>query len=947
MAERFNGTSPQDRRRYGSDQRGVRAVRRGAWYLDRVQQSASDKQKALDMFLQRAKTITETKPSDGLGNQNLPAFKHKQEIVDVISNYKATLVSGETGSGKSTQVPQFLLEAGYDFVIMLVPRRVIANGLHDRLIDELTPHIGEEKASQTVGIVHGERTERSLENKILTMTPETFMRMASQLKDTYQEQQVAVIADEIHESNLYMDVATAIAARVVDEVDDWRLVASSATPNLDTLRAMMSDLNGGVLPQISIEGRPFNVEMHDAADERPAEVYARLGADHQKAMIFTSGKKEIDAIIKDARMCLDKQSDGGSHRVVFRKLHAELTEAELGHINDDVADGQRVVIVSTPVGMSGITIPDVSCVITDGMIKRSELDENSAEGLRLQYLSRAEIMQEFGRAGRTTSGSVAVLAKPTFVEESRKIARGGVVRTEQLPFKAFDDSDREDFGPAEIYQSNLSGVALTSTTSGNHFTDLAPFLPNQVEPSKIAEAIKVLQRLDALDENEEVTSTGRFMDQFPVRPELARSLAESMERGRSLRQLGRMALVCAGLSVGGVQEYTKNSEKRWQTLLRPTTRDDAIAQLDIMARGIPREERDLVSFVRTYDLNYKRTKQAQKTAKKILGVQGIRMLNIDFGTPTRDEEQELRTDLTSGMIDYTYRRMPKQGRVQPYANILGERNPTERLISDRSITKPENEYIAGFPRWYEMQIRGKEPKINQILSETFPVDPEDVGRYASERGLLEKHVRGSRINDGRAEEIYQEQFGNLYVGREQSGVLHESIPKQSQDELVDYVFRRKGFAQKALREVADGVDYYSQRIPSDVYYNHLLVDQNETLRHSDIDEMIVQAAQFTRIAHEIDARLADYIYRNKISIGRYFMEESLAYFHTIAPDVIEVNGRTETLHYENGRPYLTVHPSRIEQYVGAELFLPGGQEVYLRLTTEKDQFIRTSELVHD
>ena len=230
MAERRNGMAPYSRRKHGSEQRGVMPVPRSLHGLDALRQSKKDRDQMLEAARLRASFSRQEFEDTGLGNRDLPVHKHKQEIVSLVEQYKAIILGGPTGSGKSTQVPQYLMEAGYR-TYMLVPRRIIADGLYDRLIEELTPHLGEEEARAAVGIAHGERSEHSDASRITIMTPNTFARMADDVRQRYGNEKVAVISDEIHEANLYTEVATGIAAQAVDELENWRLIAASATHN--------------------------------------------------------------------------------------------------------------------------------------------------------------------------------------------------------------------------------------------------------------------------------------------------------------------------------------------------------------------------------------------------------------------------------------------------------------------------------------------------------------------------------------------------------------------------------------------------------------------------------------------------------------------------------------------------------------------------------------------
>lgn len=633
MAERRNGAFPFGKNKHGTNQRGVVAVPRGPRNLDYLRQSREDKSKLVEAH--RLKHEAASRKEAGYGNKNLPVYKHKQEIISLIDSYKAVILGGPTGSGKSTQVPQYLLEAGYEKIYMLVPRRIIADGLYDRLIDELSEHLGEDEARKVVGVAHGERSEHSDDSRIVVMTPNTFARMEAEIRVQHGTDKVAIISDEIHEANIYTEVATGIAAQAVDELDNWRLIASSATHNENALKPSFSEINKGFVPTVNIEGRPFNVDTYEAPNESPMQVYARMGEEHLKSMIFTSGKNEIDHIIEETKKTLEMNEPGSSEKVLFRKLHGELNDIELSHINDSIPDGYRLVIVSSPAGMSGITIPGVTFVVTDGSINRSELDDDNVSGLTRRYLSRAEITQQAGRAGRDVAGGVAVLASPTAVNEDRIKARGNEVEFEQMPFLSYNA--RDEFGPAEIYNSNLSQVVLTVASVDRNFSQINEYLPHQVASSEIIKAEETLARLGALDDEDRITELGRTMSEFQVRPELSRGVAEAKTQHRTLQQLTRIAYIAAALETGGVQDFSKDSTDEWKQLLRPTTNDDVIAQLDLVTTQTPHELVAYTEFLTDHDLSYKRMVRSKKLLRRcfILWVFDLIMLCLHHQLRTR------------------------------------------------------------------------------------------------------------------------------------------------------------------------------------------------------------------------------------------------------------------------------------------------------------------------
>ena len=941
MAERRNGMAPYSRRKHGSEQRGVMPVPRSLHGLDALRQSKKDRDQMLEAARLRASFSRQEFEDTGLGNRDLPVHKHKQEIVSLVEQYKAIILGGPTGSGKSTQVPQYLMEAGYR-TYMLVPRRIIADGLYDRLIEELTPHLGEEEARAAVGIAHGERSEHSDASRITIMTPNTFARMADDVRQRYGNEKVAVISDEIHEANLYTEVATGIAAQAVDELENWRLIAASATHNAASLKNVFCEINGGVAPSIDIEGRPFDLDIQESPEESPMQVYARMGQDHQRSMIFTSGKEEIEYIIESTKKALEAEEPGSSRNVVFRRLHGELTDIEMRHIDDPVAEDQRLVIVSSPAGMSGITISGVTLAITDGTINRSELDDDSVSGLTRRYLAKAEVIQQMGRAGRDVAGGIGVLAKPTAVAEDRMRARGKEVEVEQMPYKPLDE--RDDFGPPEIYHSILSSVVLTVADLERSFTDINSYIPNPVQLSAIIKAEESLSRIGALDDYDKIMPIGRQMSKMPIRPELSRGVVEAVRQDRSLQQKARIALIAAAIDAGGVQDFRGKRNKEWKKLLRPTTKDDFMAQLDLMLTETPQEEGPYTAFLAEYDLGYQRMKRARKSARKILHTLGIRRPNTTIMSPRPDEEQELRRDLTAGMIDFIYEKTKVVNKRQHYQNIHSDPEGTQRFISDRSLVdQKSHQYVAGFPRWYETALKTGGRQRHHIIESLMPADPDVVGEFAAENQLLGRTDIQPFYNGEQVLERYQPAFGSIAVGQCVTDALYETIPQKSQNLLVHHVLQQPGQAQKALREVVNELDYYRRRLPIGELAHYLRDDAPALLTKDMIDRLVRDAATKTRSAYVVDQAIARYIFKNNVGIERYFDEETRHTLIEQVPDEITIEGRVLRVHYNNGEPYIIGSHAEILQCIaGRELVLPGGRQVLVQITDPERGKIRVS-----
>lgn len=938
MAERQNGKSSFTRRTHGSERRGVFSVPKFNYYVAKQEQSARDKARLFEKIRERNERLAE---KSDLGNKELPAYRHKQEILANVESYKAVILGGATGSGKSTQVPQYLYEAGYEKTYVLVPRRVIADGLGERIREEVGSQLPDVDPDKLVGIVHGERAELDdEENRIVVMTPNTYNRMEASIREKYGDKKVAIISDEIHEANLYTEIATGVAAMSVRDHDQWRLIAASATHNADTLRPSFQELNDGYVPVVTIEGRPFNVELQEASALNTMQAYARLGKDHEKAMIFTSGKREIDHIITETIAELEREEKGSSSTVVFRKLHGELSEVELAHIDDPIPEGYRLVVVASPAGMSGITIPGTTLVVTDGTINRQELDEDGIPGLKRRYLSKAEITQQIGRAGRDVPNGIGILAMPTSILDDAARQRGAQIEAPEMPFLPFEE--RDEHAPPEIYHSILSRVVLSVASLDKSFSDINPYIPHSVQPSAIINAEESLYRLGALDAFDKITETGRVMDQYPITPELSRGFYELVKNRRPLQQLARAAFIIGALEAGGLQDFSEQNGAHWKRLVRSTTSDDFIAQLDLMIalEDAERAEEPLFGFMDKFDLHPKYVERAQKVSRKVLQTLKISPQNIVVTPPLPDEETQLRNDLTAGMIDLVHQEVGKSFRKVTYRNIHGDESSTKRLISSRSVARPKHgQLVAGFPRWYEKRRRGKEPQRFDIVEMTLLVDPEVVGAYALANNLAVGRPIAPVFNGDRVEEREVLTFGGIQVGKPFTSARREVIPEASQKALVRRSLENPGEAQRALRDIAEEMEWYEQHTPAHILSQYQKHPMPALITKEYIRELITKYASTTRSLSDIDNRLAHHIYSKNITINRFYDDEVRRLLRSASPETIHIDGKDVAVLYELGQPYIT-NPNEITVF--ENIYLPDGREVLAQRILPDGSKVRVS-----
>ena len=934
--------------RHGSSQRGVRPTPRRTRTWDESRAQAEDDKRAL---LDHMKLEEIKRRYNVFGNKNLPAIHEKASIISMVGQNKASIIEGDTGSGKSTQGLQFLYEAGYH-VISLVPRKIIADGLHDRVVEEMAEHLGLEEATKAVGVQHGDRTEVHDENRIQIMTPNTFIRMEADLREKYRDEKVVIISDEIHEANLYTELATGVAAQAVDQLDSWRLVAMSATQNKASLEKSFSSINGGgEVPSVAIEGRPFAVKIHERPEDSVYETYASFGEQHEKAMIFTSGKNEIQHIIDETIKTLEDVEPGSSAKVEFRVLHGDLSPTERRHINDPVPEGKRLVIVSSPAGMSGITIPGVTCVISDGTINRSEIDEDEVSGLTRRYLSQAEVIQQMGRAGRDVDGGVGYVVKPTVIHEDYLREQGRDIEAASMPFKSM--KERDPFGPPEIYNSQLGQSALAIAALDRSFYDINEYLPHPVERSGIISAQQGLHRMGAMaphEGNEDfvISDIGREMSKFSMRPELSRGIVEAQRQKRSALQMARVAYMAAALEAGGVQDFSKDSGDAWKKLVSETADDDWMAQYDILMSLPSHDDKNIdEKFLAQHDLHYRRTQRALEVARKALKVIGIRRENLVMTPPNQVEKTEILRDMTAGMTDFVYEKTHMFNKRMRYRNIHGGPGSTERYISDRSVTSQhEHEYVMGFPRWFMRQRSRVKQDIVELLA---PVDTAVVGYFARKHDVYDRVPAAPRMDGSVVKDYYQPVFGSLRIGAPEIGSVGDEISPVAQELLVERALNHQRRTQVALREVASELNWLTRAIPAHTLELYKKPNSGGWLTHANIDAQVRRYAKVTNSEHELDRKLGEYLYHAKVGIDRYFTEESYEYLKSLAPhEKTASDGSVFAVQYATpDQPYVimtrTEHRDLLKH---TDMRLPDGREILVKVQSPDEQisYISASQL---
>lgn len=412
-------------------------------------------------------------------NKCLPIFYRREEIINAVNKNDIVIITAETGSGKSTQVPQYLYSQGYD-VIVTEPRRIAAVSLANRVSEELGNR-------EVVAYHTAFESTRTSNTKILFCTDG--LQMAKGIDCKMAENTVLVI-DEVHEWNLNIETLIAWIKMFKQNGSKLKVVLMSATLDQERLAYFYSDVAN--VKSINVENKNFNVENTYLDAEKFISSIAYAVNSGQNVLAFVQGKKEIADTI-------DELSNLDLNAVIL-PMHGELEISEQNKCFEIYSLPK--VVVATNIAQTSITISDIDVVIDLGLEKRVECIDG-IEGLFEHNISKADCIQRAGRAGRTKNGEYFLCSN--------------------YPYEF-----RSEFSEPEIERLILDKVVLKLASIGIDAEKLEFF--HQPSMQAIVEAKKTLTLLGAL-ENNQITDMGNDMVRIPVSVRFSRMLIEANKLG--------------------------------------------------------------------------------------------------------------------------------------------------------------------------------------------------------------------------------------------------------------------------------------------------------------------------------------------------------------------------------------------------------------------------------
>jgi ATP-dependent helicase HrpA len=447
-----------------------------------------------------AASLRVTYPAD------LPVSERRDDVVAALRDHQVVIVAGETGSGKTTQVPKMLLEAlttpgaRQPRIGHTQPRRIAARAVAERLAEEMQTPLGE-------GVGYRVRfTDRTRDDTAITVMTDGVL-LASIRGDRLLTKYDAIIIDEAHERSLNIDFLLGYLAWLLPQRPDLRIVITSAT--LDTGR--FSEHFGGA-PVIEVTGRTYPVEIryrpYDDIDEVDAVCDAVTELLHDSEgdiLVFFTGEREI----RDAR---DALADRLGDAVELVPLYGRLSAAEQHRVF--APHERRRVVLSTNVAETSLTVPGIRSVIDTGQVRISRFSSRlKVQRLPIEPVSQASAAQRAGRCGRLGPG---------------------------ICIRLYDEADfaaRPEFTDPEILRTNLASVLLQMATLGLGDVASFPFL-DPPDRRAVAAGIAVLEEVGALTPapvstplTARVTEIGRRIARMPVDPRLGRMIVQAEAEG--------------------------------------------------------------------------------------------------------------------------------------------------------------------------------------------------------------------------------------------------------------------------------------------------------------------------------------------------------------------------------------------------------------------------------
>ncbi|TFV83381.1 ATP-dependent RNA helicase HrpA [Blastococcus sp. CT_GayMR16] len=627
----------------------------------------------------------------------LPVSQRRDDIAAALRDSQVVVVAGETGSGKTTQLPKIALELGRGVrgrIGHTQPRRIAARSVAERIAEELDSPLGE-----TVGFKM--RFNDSVSDSTVVKLMTDGVLLAEIAHDRLLRQYDTIILDEAHERSLNIDFLLGYLAQLLPRRPDLKLVITSATIDVERVAAHFRGA-----PIVEVTGRTYPVEVRYRPVVDPDDEDADPDRDQVSAILdavdelVAEGSGDILVFLAGEREIRDTQEALGERALPYTEivpLYSRLSAADQ-HKVFSPHSGRRIVL-ATNVAETSLTVPGIRYVIDPGTARISRYSlRTKVQRLSIEAVSQASARQRSGRCGRLGPGIAIRL------------------------YTEADFEARPEFTDPEILRTNLASVLLQMASLD--LGDVADFpFVDPPDSRAVADGIALLEELHALDEHGKLTGTGRALAALPLDPRMARMVVEA----DTLGVLDEVLVIAAGLTIQDPRERpTEHQQAADQLHARFADENSDFLALLNLWRYLG-EQQDALSgnqFRRTVKrefVHYLRIREWQDLHGQLRGT--ARRLGMTLGEPAAEaDEKGITAALLAGLLSHVGMQVEQaKGDKRPGREYLGTRNT-------RFVIAPGTPLAKKPPRWV---VAAELVETSRLFARTVArIDPETVERLA-------------------------------------------------------------------------------------------------------------------------------------------------------------------------------------------------------------------------
>ncbi|MCG5213867.1 ATP-dependent RNA helicase HrpA [Streptosporangium sp. KLBMP 9127] len=653
---RLSELTLRDQRRLRRRLDGARRTRDRAAQQKIATQIAAEVERAEARVAARREAVPEVSYPEAL-----PVSRRRDDILAAVRDHQVVIVAGETGSGKTTQLPKICLELGRGVKGLIghtQPRRIAARTVAERVAEELKTELG-----HAVGYKVRFTDQVGDDTLIKVMTDGILL--AELQNDRMLDQYDTLIIDEAHERSLNIDFILGYLKQLLPRRPDLKVIITSATIDPERFSRHFGDapiveVSGRTFP-VEVRYRPINDEQEDqigAISDAIDELCAEGPGD---ILVFLSGEREI----RDTADALAKQN---LRNTEILPLYSRLSAAEQHRVFQRHS-GRRVVL-STNVAETSLTVPGIKYVVDPGFARISRYSHRTkVQRLPIEAISQASANQRKGRCGRVSDGICVRL------------------------FSEDDFVGRPEFTDPEILRTNLASVILQMTSIGLGDIAAFPF----VEPPdqrQVKDGVNLLQELGAFDEGKRMTPLGRKLAGLPVDPRLARMVVEADKNG-CVREV---MVIAAALSIQDPRERPAEKQQAADEKHRrfADKESDFVSYLNLWEH-LQEQQKDLSSSqfrraCKTDFLNYLRVREWQDVYGQLR--QMSKSLGVTLNS-TPGDQHKIHVSLLSGLLSHIGLKDldKKDGPRRAIQEYTGARNARFAIFPGSALAKKQPQWV--------------------------------------------------------------------------------------------------------------------------------------------------------------------------------------------------------------------------------------------------------------